>query len=101
MLPRRMLACSLAAALIFASVADINHLNAQVATATILGTVTDSSGAAIADATVQVRNVGTGLTQTATSDAQGRFNVPDLGIGDYEVQAAKMGFSTVVHRASR
>ena len=74
------------------------RLDAQVATATILGSVTDTSGAAIAEANVQVRNVGTGLIQTVTSDSQGRFHVPDLGIGDYEVQAAKTGFSTVVHK---
>ncbi len=98
MLPRRVFACSFAAALVFLSVASINQLHAQVATATILGTVTDSSGAAIAGANVQVRNTGTGLTQTTVSDAAGRFNVPDLGIGSYEVEASKAGFSTVVHR---
>src|SRR5579864_1948454 len=73
-------------------------LAAQVSSATILGTVNDSSGAAIADASVQVKNVGTGITQTTASNAQGRFTVPDLGIGDYEVQASKDGFSTVVHK---
>ena len=73
-------------------------LAAQVSSATILGTVTDSSGAAIADAAVQVKNVGTGIAQTTASNAQGRFTVPDLGIGDYEVQASKTGFSTVVRR---
>jgi hypothetical protein len=73
-------------------------LAAQVSSATILGTVTDSSGAAIADASVQVKNVGTGIAQTTASNAQGRFTVPDLGIGDYEVQASKTGFSTVVHK---
>ena len=73
-------------------------LAAQVSSATIVGTVTDASGAAIADATVQVKNVGTGITQTTASNAQGRFTVADLGIGDYEVQASKTGFSTVVHR---
>src|SRR5579864_4497839 len=73
-------------------------LAAQVSSATILGTVNDSSGAAIADASVQVKNVGTGITQTTASNAQGRFTVPDLGIGDYEVQASKDGFSNVVHK---
>src|SRR4051794_11663495 len=71
---------------------------AQVATATISGTVSDASGAAIADAAVQVRNAGTGVTQSTTSDAQGRYSVPNLGVGDYEVQASRMGFSTVVHK---
>lgn len=73
------------------------RLEAQ-ATANIIGTVTDSSGAAITDAAVQVRNVGTGITQGTVSDDQGRYRVPDLQIGDYEVQAAKTGFQTVVRR---
>lgn len=67
-------------------------------TATIVGTVTDATGAVIADSSVQVRNVGTGIAQGTTSDAQGRYRVPDLLIGEYEVQATKAGFQTVVHR---
>lgn len=37
-------------------------VHAQVSTASILGTVTDSSGAAITEAVVQVKNLGTGVT---------------------------------------
>jgi len=74
------------------------QLGAQGTTATILGTVADASGAVIADAMVQVKNVGTGAIQSTTSDSQGRFSVADLGVGDYEVQASKDGFSTVVHK---
>jgi len=73
-------------------------LAAQATTATILGAVTDSSGAIIAGATLQVRNVETGRAQSTQSDAQGRFNVPDLAVGNYEVQASRDGFSTVVHK---
>ena len=74
------------------------RLAGQGATATILGTVTDPSGAAIGDASVQVRNIGTGISQATTADAQGRFRVSDLGVGEYEVQASKPGFSTLVHK---
>ncbi len=74
------------------------RLDAQATTATVLGTVTDMSGAAIADAGVQVKNIGTGITQSVTTDAGGRFRVPDLGLGSYEVQATKAGFQTVLHR---
>jgi hypothetical protein len=70
----------------------------QGATATVLGTVTDMSGAAIADASVVVKNVQTGASQTAVSDAQGRFRAPDVAVGDYELNATKAGFSTVVRR---
>jgi hypothetical protein len=69
---------------------------AQVTTATVLGTVTDASGAAIPEAAVQVKNVATGVTQSTASDGQGRYNVPSLVPGDYEVQATKMGFQTTV-----
>src|ERR1700681_3647514 len=75
------------------------RLAAQGTTGTILGTVTDSSGGAIAEATVTVTNVGTSATQSVTSDALGRFTVPNLGIGDYDVSVSKIGFSTVVRKA--
>jgi hypothetical protein len=71
---------------------------AQGSTATILGTVTDPSGAAVADAGVQVRNTGTGITQSVMTDAQGRYSVPNLDIGDYEVQVTKAGFTTMLRK---
>jgi hypothetical protein len=73
------------------------RMAAQVTTATILGTVTDMSGAAVPGAVVQVKNIETGSTESATSDAQGRYRVPELGVGEYQVEASKMGFSNVVH----
>jgi hypothetical protein len=84
-------------ACVLMTVTGVNRLHAQ-ATASIVGTVTDSSGAAMPGATVQVKNVGTGATQNATTDAAGRFRAPDLTIGNYEVQASNPGFQTVVHR---
>src|SRR5437773_11464748 len=68
------------------------------ATAAVSGTVMESSGAVIGDSAIQIRNVGTGITQAVTSDGQGRYRFPDLGIGEYELQAAKTGFQTVVHK---
>jgi len=85
-------------AILAVSVCAVRRLDAQGATATILGTVTDASGAAVPDTNVQVKNTATGASQTSTSDAQGRFRVPDLGVGEYEVQASKMGFQTSVHK---
>ena len=73
-------------------------LSAQVSTATILGTVTDASGAAVNDAGIQIRNTGTGATQSTTSDGQGRFAVPSLIVGQYDVTAAKAGFQTAVRQ---
>ena len=80
------------------SVADVTRLAAQVETATISGTATDSSGAALVGATVQARNVGTNISQSTVTDAAGRYRIPDLPIGAYELQTSLSGFQTVVHK---
>jgi hypothetical protein len=74
------------------------RLFGQAATATITGTVTDSSGAAIPEAAVSAKNTATGVVRATTSDGQGRYSLFDLAIGNYDVQATKMGFQTVVRR---
>jgi len=74
------------------------RLDAQTATATILGTVTDPSGAAVPEANAQAKNTETGLVQSVTSDAQGRYRIVDLPIGTYDIQVQKMGFELVVHK---
>ncbi len=73
------------------------RVKAQATAGTILGTVTDSSGAVIPNAMVQVTNTGTRATQTTTTDAQGRYRVPDLSPGDYEVQTQAAGFQSLIH----
>ncbi len=87
-------------ALCFCLVACLStqRVQGQAATATVTGTVTDSSGAAIAGAAVTAKNIGTDLTLATTSDAQGRYILPDLGIGDYDVQATKTGFQSVIKK---
>lgn len=71
---------------------------AQTTTATISGTVTDASGAAVAGAKVDVKNVATGVVQSTTSNGQGRFRLGELLVGDYDLQAAQTGFQTVVRK---
>ena len=65
---------------------------AQTFRGTILGTVTDSSGAAIAGAAVAVKNVNTGLSRTVTTGEDGTYSVPELPIGAYSVTVEKTGF---------
>ena len=77
--------------------AGVSRVQRAQVTAVITGTVTDASGAAIANAQVQARNTGTGISQTFTSDRQGRYRFPDLAIGTYDVQASSAGFQTIVH----
>jgi hypothetical protein len=66
---------------------------------TILGSVTDSSGAVVAGAAVKVRNVATGLERTTTTSADGSYSVPELPIGTYSVTVTLAGFDTFVATA--
>ena len=85
-------------ATVFTFSGGVNHLAAQGGTATVLGTVTDTSGATVGGAVVQVKNLGTSQAQSIVTDAQGRYTVPDLGVGAYEARASKDGFATVVNK---
>ncbi len=67
---------------------------AQTFRGSILGTVSDPAGAAIAEATVTVRNVDTGLTRSTITDTTGTFFISELPIGTYELTAQKSGFQT-------
>jgi len=66
------------------------------ATAQIHGVVQDMSGAAVAGATVKATQTETGLTRTATSEADGGYVLTNLPIGPYNVEFTKDGFTTVV-----
>src|SRR5271156_5555612 len=63
---------------------------------TILGSVTDPSGAVIAGATVKLRNVATGLERSTETSADGSYSVPELPIGTYSVTVTQTGFQTFV-----
>jgi hypothetical protein len=64
----------------FPSALAING-NAQTFRATILGTLTDTSGAAIPGATVSVKNTGTGLLRTVITDDDGKASAPSSWLG--------------------
>ena len=71
-------------------------LSAQTFRGTILGTVTDPSGAVVSGAKVTVRNTGTGLERTAQTSADGSYSIPELPIGTYSVTVSQAGFQTSV-----
>ena len=54
---------------------------------TIRGVLTDPSGAAVPEATVTVKNVNTGLTQTTKTSTDGVYNILYLPAGSYTVTA--------------
>ena len=68
----------------------------QTSKATIVGTVTDTSGAVVAGATVTVTNVGTNQERTVTTNEDGTYNVPLLDIGVYRIKVTASGFQESV-----
>ena len=69
---------------------------AQTNAGTILGLVSDTSGAAIPGATVSVTNEGTGVSSIFQTSGDGSYVVPYLLPGTYKITVAKTGFKTQV-----
>lgn len=70
-----------------------NPAYAQTGSAMISGTVTSQSGAGIANATVTVKNLATGESATATTNATGFFSLTNLAAGAYDVTASADGYT--------
>src|SRR5215469_849452 len=70
---------------------------AQDVTATITGTVTDPSGAALVGATVTARETQRGTVWTAHANEEGIYSLLRIPIGTYEVKAEMNGFKTAIH----
>jgi outer membrane receptor protein involved in Fe transport len=69
----------------------------QAVNATLLGTVTDSSGAAVANVKVTITETNTGISRASQTNESGNYVLPDLPPGTYTVTAELSGFK----RASR
>ncbi|MCX6547100.1 MAG: carboxypeptidase regulatory-like domain-containing protein, partial [Acidobacteria bacterium] len=87
MRPRHLSTSTLAALLVAAA-----PLMAQTVSTQLGGRVLDAKGAAVAGATVVVRNQETGLTRTMQSSAEGRYLATMLPVGPYTVTVTKAGF---------
>src|SRR3954467_2086469 len=81
--------------LVFVLLAALS-LSAQTFRGTILGTVTDPSGAVVAGAKVTVKNTGTGLERSTETSGDGSYSLPELPIGTYNVTVSQSGFTTFV-----
>ena len=69
---------------------------AQIVGASVSGIVRDISGAAIPGAAMTIRNLETGALRTLVSDDSGRYFIPSIAIGRYEISAAKEGFNSQI-----
>jgi Carboxypeptidase regulatory-like domain/TonB dependent receptor/TonB-dependent Receptor Plug Domain len=63
--------------------------------ATIVGTVTDPSGAAVPSVTITITSLDTGISRTLKTSSEGQYVAPDLRIGHYTVRAEATGFKSV------
>ena len=58
--------------------------------------MTDEQQAVVPGVTVMVRNVDTNASRTTVTDTQGRWRVPQLAVGNYEVKVELAGFASVL-----
>lgn len=73
-------------------------LDAQITTATILGTIRDSSGGVVPKAAVEAKAVAINQTRTTVTDAEGNYVLSNLPIGEYELSISVPGFRKEVQK---
>jgi hypothetical protein len=64
----------------------------QTVTATIVGTITDATGAAVAGASISAESAQTGLSRSATTNSLGDYRLPSLPTGLYRISIESPGF---------
>jgi hypothetical protein len=70
------------------------RVQGQVTTATVTGTIVDTTGATIPGATVLLKNADNGITRTETSGADGRFHFEFVVVGRYDLTIEQHGFKS-------
>ena len=71
-----------------------SSLSAQLSSAAINGTVTDTTGAVIDGAQVTLINTSTGTRRTTATNSSGTYTFVDIAPGNYKLSVAKQGFAT-------
>ncbi|MDQ2842440.1 MAG: TonB-dependent receptor, partial [Acidobacteriota bacterium] len=81
---------------VFALLFLAGPVQSQEVTAAINGVITDPSGATVAGVNVTAKDLDRGTTFPTTSDSSGRYSLPRLPIGNYEVRVENAGFQVSV-----
>jgi len=68
----------------------------QALSGTIVGTVTDESGAAIAGVSITLRNIETGFSRAVSTNSLGQYVAATIPTGTYSVTAEKTGFGKLL-----
>ena len=95
MLPKQVRVCLCLLVSLFISIAGWTQSGNQ---ASLEGTVTDSSGAVVPNASVQITNQGTGASLTTNTDASGYFRFPVIPVGMYDLTVNQPGFAPYTNK---
>src|SRR5437899_1448537 len=96
---RRVYLATSAALAVFVAFAQMEPAaTAQVLYGSVVGNITDPSGAAVPGATVSVTNAQTGLARSVTANERGSFLVSDLQAGRYDVVVTSQAFAPFTQR---
>jgi len=90
--------CLMVAIVLAISAWSVDSLNGQAIYGSIFGQVTDSTGAAVANATVTVTDVAKGISVQATTSAIGEYSVPHLIPDSYDMSVAASGFKAAENK---
>jgi hypothetical protein len=88
--------CRLLSALLVLTCAPLAY--SQEVRAGLTGTITDSTGAAVANAAVNVSNLATNLSVNAKSNESGSFSTPFLAPGQYQMTVEATGFKKFIRQ---
>ena len=94
---REWIRMGLALSLLGGLLAAIQPVWSQEVTASVVGTITDPSGAPVAGATVVAKDNDRGVEFTAKTNDTGSYNITRLPVGNYTVRASATGFQTAVY----
>ena len=92
--------CVLCALLLGTCVGISSPLRAQVAGATLTGTITDAQGAAVPSAKISVKNNATGIVTETSTNAAGIYNMVNILPGEYIVNVTATGFNSVATKVT-
>ena len=102
MIPKFRRACYIGLRLIYLATIVISFLLSSVTAqsgpaGTLSGVVKDSSGGAIAGATIIAKNIGNSMSRTATTDSQGRWTLAALPVGTYQLSYEAKNFRNLIN----
>ena len=82
--------------ILFVGFASLPAVHGQRTMGTISGTITDETQAVLPGVSITANNLDTGASREAVADDEGRYRLPNLALGTYQVEAALAGFQTSI-----